>query len=358
MTRNAARAAGLWAKGRHRGQSLLAYGIVGLVLMLSGQAMAVDLNPIEVQGLVNEALEHAYQQDYDAANGVLERLADGYPDNPAADFFRGAYWQLYMFDHGTDSLEPVFLDCMAQARNKAEALIASDAEAEPRARLYLGATYVYEAIYFGWKGDYWQTLRRGLKAPPDLQSAYQQDSTLTDACLGLGVSEYFHYAAGRYLVGLSLFGSLDRAVRLVRQAGDGDGYFAVTARYTLAWALTQEKRFDEARELLDSLLAAYPGNRMFRKQLRDTYLAEKNYAASIKIAGDLDQELRELQPDNLAGIAENDLILARGLFRSDDKESARAWCDSVTKLEPCQDSGVRLADYVKEARALRKRLGD
>jgi tetratricopeptide (TPR) repeat protein len=358
MTHDTARAAGLWPKGRHRGQSLPAYCIVGLVLVLSGQAIAVDLNPVEVQGLVNEALEHAYQQDYDAANEVLVRLADEYPDNPAADFFRGAYWQLYMFDHGTDSLEPVFLDCMAQARDKAEALIATDAEAEPRARLYLGATYVYEAIYFGWKGDYWQTLRRGLKAPPDLQSAYQQDSTLADACLGLGVSEYFHYAAGRYLVGLSLFGSLDRAVRLVRQAGDGDGYFAVTARYTLAWALTQEKRFDEALGLLDGLLAVYPGNRMFRKQLRDTYSAHKDYAASIRVAEDLDQEFRELQPDNFAGIAENDLSLARSLNRSGDNLSASARCDSVVALESYQDSGVRLADYVKEARALRKRLGN
>jgi tetratricopeptide (TPR) repeat protein len=340
------------------GYRLSATFLICLVLVLFGLVSAADLNPPDVQSLIGEALGHAYRQEYDAAYELMSRLSSEYPDNPAGDFFTGAYWQLYMFDHGTDSLEPVFLDCMAQARNKAGALIASDAEAEARAHLYLGATYVYEAIYFGWKGDYWQTLRRGLKAPPELDAAYRADSTLDDACLGLGVSEYFHFAAGRYLVGLSLFGSRDKAFKLVRQAAAGDGYFAVTARYTLAWMLTQEKQFDEALGLLDSLLAAYPGNRQFRKQLRDTYSAQKDCAASIRVAEDIDQELRELQPDNFAGIAENDLSLAKSLKRFGDNPAAGAWCDSIIALEPNQDSGVRLTDYVKEARALRKRLGN
>jgi tetratricopeptide (TPR) repeat protein len=340
------------------GYRLSATFLFGLVLARSGSLVAADLNPPEVQGLINEALGSAYRQDYAAAREVLDSLAGEYPDNPAADFFLGAYWQLYMFDHGTDSLEPAFLDCMAQARAKAENAIASDADAEPRAHLYLGATYVYEAIYFGWKGDYWQALRRGLKASPELDVAYRADSTLDDACLGLGVSEYFHYAAGRYLVGLSLFGSLDKAIKLGRQAADGDGYLAVTARYTLAWMLTQEKHFSAANRLLDSLLAEYPGNRLFREQFRDTYLAEKDYASSISTALDLAQEFRELLPYNYAGIALNDLSLAKSLSRLDDNEAAAAWCDSVISLEPHQKSAVRLTDYVKEARALSKRLGN
>jgi len=341
-----------------RGCRLSATFLFSLVLAGSGSLVAADLNPPEVQNLIDDALGHAYRQEYDDAYELMSRLSSQYPDNPAGDFFTGAYWQLYMFDHGTDSLEPVFLDCMAQARAKANDAIASDADAAPRAHLYLGATYVYEAIYFGWKGDYWQALRRGLKASPELNIAYRADSTLDDACLGLGVSEYFHYAASRYLVGLSLFGSLDKAIKLGRQAADGEGYFAVTASYTLSWMLTQEKRFDEALGLLDSLLAAYPGNRLFRKQLRETYSAEKDYASSISVALDLAQEFRELLPDNYAAIAENDLSLAKSLSRFGDNQAAGDWCDSIIALEPFQDSGVRLADYVKEARGLRKRLGN
>lgn len=330
--------------------------LVGLVLIGLGSSVAADLNRPEIQELVDVALEHAYRQEYDEAWELLARLAADFPDNPAADFFTGAYWQLYMFDHGTDSLEPVFLDCMERCRNRARDVL--DQEENARAHLYLGATRVYEAVYFGWKGDYWQTLRAGLKAPPELGLALQQDSTLDDACLGLGVSEYFHYAAGRYLVGLNLFGSLGKAVGLVRRAAEGDGYFAITARYTLSWMMTQEKRFPEAHELLDNLLVDYPGNRLFRKQSRDTYFAEKEYAAAVQVGEALDQELQELQPDNWSGKAENDLSLVRNYTRLGDHESARQRCDSVISYESYAANGVRLDDYVREARALKKRLGN
>jgi hypothetical protein len=325
-----------------------------LVVLLLGTSAAVELNPPEVQELVDGALEHAYRQEYDAAFELLTRLSADFPDNPAADFFMGAYWQLYMFDHGTDTLEPVFLDYMERSRNRAREIL--DQEENARAHLYVGATRVYEAVYFGWKGDYWQTLRAGLKAPPELSLALQQDSMLDDACLGLGVNEYFHYAAGRYLVGLNLFGSLDKAVRLVRRAAEGDGYFTITARYTLSWMMTQEKRFAEAHELLDNLLVDYPGNRLFRKQSRDTYFAEKEYAAAVKVGEALDQELQEQQPDNWAGKAENDLSLVRNYTRLDDRESARQRCDSVISYESPAAGGVRLSDYIREARALRRKL--
>ena len=329
---------------------------VCLAFALLAPAAATELNPPEVQELVNEALEHAYLQEYDAAFELLVGLSADFPDNPAGDFFTGAYWQLYMFDHGTDTLEPVFLDCMERCRDRARAILAEEDNA--RAHLYLGATRVYEAVYFGWKGDYWQALRAGLKAPPELSLALQQDSTLDDACLGLGVSEYFHYAAGRYLAGLNLFGSLNKAVGMVRRAGEGSGYFAITARYTLSWMMTQEKRFPEAHELLDNLLVDYPGNRLFRKQSRETYYAEKNYAGAVRVGEELDLELQELQPDNWDGKAENDLSLVRSYTRMGDRESARQRCDSVISYEPYAPSGVRLDDYVREARALKKRLGN
>ena len=167
-----------------------------LAFVLLGSVSAVELNPPEIQELVYDALEHAYRQEYDAAYELLTQLSADFPDNPAGDFFMGAYWQLYMFDHGTDSLEPVFLDYMERSRDRACEIL--NQEENARAHLYLGATRVYEAVYFGWKGDYWQTLRSGLKAPPELSLALKQDSALADACLGLGVSEYLHHVSGRH----------------------------------------------------------------------------------------------------------------------------------------------------------------
>ena len=150
---------------------------------------------------------------------------------------------------------------------------------------------------------------------------------------------------------------MDKAVGLVRRAAEGGGYFAITARYTLSWMMTQEKRFPEAHELLDNLLVDYPGNRMFRKQSRDTcILAEKDYAAAVAVGEALDQELQELQPDNWAGKAENDLSLVRNYTRLGDRESARQRCDSVISYESFSATGVRLVDYVREARALRRKL--
>lgn len=327
----------------------------GLLLVAAvAIAGAVNLNPPEVQTLIEDALEHAYRQEYDSARATLDRLQADFPANPAGAFFMGALCQLSMFDNGTDSLETIFLDLMKQVERNARSVL--DSEANARAYLYIGAARVYKAIYYGWKGKYWSVFQEGVKAPPCLQQALAQDSSLTDACLGLGVSEYFHYVAGRYLAGLGLFGSLRRSVQLIEKAILGGGYFTPTAEYTLAWIMTQEKRFKEADALLTGLLAEYPLNRMFRKQLRDTYYAEQDYAASIAVGQELAREMLQLQPDNIAGQAENNLSLAKSFFGMGDAESARSFCDSIIGHESQQTGAVRLADYVKEARALKRKL--
>jgi tetratricopeptide (TPR) repeat protein len=315
--------------------------------------MAVDLNPPEVQTRVNAALQYAYGQEYDSAQAVLDRLVQEQPENPAGYFLTGALWQLYMFDMGSDSLEGAFLACMQQAQDKATKVLKQEVNAQ--AHLCLGSVYTYRAIYYGWKGNYWRTYAWGTKAPREMQKALELDPALTDACLALGVSEYFHYCAGRYLTGLNLFGSLTKGVELVNRAIAGNGYFALTARYALAWMWGHEKRYRDAEAILRDLLETYPDNRLFRKLLRDTYYAHRDYGSAITVAQELGDELAGVMPGNIQAQAENYLTWAKSLYDSGDRLGARACCDSIIEWEPQQKKVLGLADFVRAAKTLRRK---
>jgi tetratricopeptide (TPR) repeat protein len=332
------------------GQWRKAFGLLLFSVSLVG---AVDLNPPELQSLVNRALEHAYRQEYESAEAVLNQVIEAYPDNPAGYFFFGALRQLYMFDVGSDSLEPAFNSSLDQAWHKAEAVLQQEENA--RAHLYLGAVNTYRAIYYGWKGKFWDTYKWGTKAPAEMTKALALDSSLSDACVDLGVSEYFSYAAGRYLTGLPVFGSCSRAVELLEQAIDGDGYFSLTAGYALAWIWSHEKRYVESESILLGLLATYPGNRLFRKLLRDTYYEQKDYASAVAVAAELGQELGEVQPDNAQARTENYLTWAKGLYYSGDLGASRACCDSIISYEPQRDAVIGLGKFIKAAKALKRR---
>lgn len=331
--------------------SVLTY-FIGLSVLPVALPAVTELNPPELVSAVSQALECAYRQEFDEARVILRQLLDDYPDNPAGYFFLGALEQLYMFDVGSDSLEPLFDTYMTAAETKARAIITR--ERNPWAHLYLGAVYTYRAIYHGWKGNYWETYRWGSKAPTEMNRALALDKNLTDACLALGVNEYFRYAASRYLTGLPVFGSYQRSIALIQRA-ERSGYFGLTARYAHAWIAAHERAYDRAEAILCELLDQYPGNRLFRKLLRDTYFEHRNYDAAIAIAEELDRELCALQPDNAQAQAENYLTWAKCLYAVGDRSGARRHCDSIISFEHRQQEVVGLARFVRAARDLRRR---
>jgi tetratricopeptide (TPR) repeat protein len=321
---------------------------------LASARAETDLNPPELEPIITAALEHAYRQEYDAARESVNRAVAAYPDNPAGYFFAGALKQLQMFDTGADSLECAFMADMQQAQNLAARLARKERNAW--AWLYVGATYTYRAIYFGTRGRFWETYRWGIQAAAPLKQALKLDPNLSAACLGIGVSEYFHYSAGRYLTGLKLFGSLPNSIALVDSARCSAGYFSLTAQYALAWMYAHEQRHADACALLNDLLERYPGNRLFRKLLRDTYCGGKEYELAIAEAQGLGRELAETQPDNLFAWTENQTTLARSYFGNENYGEALASCDSIIAHEPDLKQVPGLAGFIRDARNIKKRL--
>jgi tetratricopeptide (TPR) repeat protein len=325
-------------------------GIIAVALLLAGPLAAVDLNPPGMDARIRSAIEHGYRQEYDKAWQEVDQLIADYPENPAGCFFAGALTELVMFDDVTDSLEPAFFSYLQQAQDKASAVLRQEDNAW--AYFYLGAAHTYRAVFYGWDGSYWNSFVWGTRAPGPLNRAQALDSGIVDIRLCLGVNEYFRYAAGRYLAGLSVFGSYPRSCDMVEQSIAGDGYLANTGRYSLAWIFCREKQFSAAHAMLDSLLSNYPDNRMFRRLLRDTYVAEKAYDSAIAAGEWLSGDLANKRPDNLTARAENYLSLANSYQGRCDRDAAGAYCDSIIS----RDGVPALAGLVRQARALKRRL--
>jgi tetratricopeptide (TPR) repeat protein len=318
-----------------------------------GFCSATDLNPPDLQEKVRSAFDCGYRQEYDSARSLVDELIADYPDNPAGHFFMGALWQLYIFDTRSDSMGPTFLGEMQKAQDKAEAILKHEDNAW--AHLYLGAANSFRSLYYGLQGRYWDAFTNGIEAPPELHRALRCDSSVVDAWLGLGLTEYFGSQVGRYLGGISSFGSVDRGIEEINRTASGGGYFANTARYSLVWILAHERRFHEAYDQMARLRAKYPDNRMFRRLSRDIYRAGGEYDSAILLGNSLGSEIAQVQPTNVYALTENQYALALCCFGRGDTATARIYCDSVISHEPQEQEVPKLAHFIRAARALRSK---
>lgn len=241
----------------------------------------INLNPPEVRNLIQTGLNFSYIEEFDSAAFYFEKIIESYPDNPAGYFFKSALLQLKMMDGCHYNYEKEYLNLLKRVRNICENILRE--EENLWAEFYLGSSYAYQAVYEGLKKNYLETFNYGVKGGRILESIIKKDSLFYDAYLGAGTYEYFWARASRYLPFLKLAdGDVEEAIRKLRIAAERSLYSGPTARNSLAFIYGEEKRFDIATGIIDSLLFEYPGSKTFHWNKAELEFKKKNYEVALK----------------------------------------------------------------------------
>lgn len=318
-----------------------------LTLLAAGPALANPDRVIEVR-------DYCYNQDYRAAVEKMEALMSA-DDGPTGLFWRACLLQLLLYDSG----DPALVDSFYRATDRAVGKCRQSLRTNPDdkwALLYLGMAELNRANCLSWQQRKLPAFRTMLSVPSTLGRVQRLDPELVDAEFGLGVIEYFKAAADRYLFGLGLIGSRERAYARVRRAQQGSGMLQPMAEFLLGFMMKEDRLYEGAAGCCYRLLAKYPGNRSARRLLRDIRLEQGQYRQALEVATGLETDIARAFPDNRYGLAENRLKMAQAWEKLGRRDSALLRADQIIAWEKYQNSTPWLACYVKDAKRLKARL--
>lgn len=313
----------------------------------------VNASPREEE--IIRARDLCYLEDYQRAAELIENLSQRYPDEPAVVFWQAALLQMLIYDSGNNNL----LDSFYRASDRVVWLCKERLRENPRdgwSHFYWGLTELNRANCQSWQNRKLTAFFTMLKARRHFQRALILKPELWDAWLGMGIIEYFKATADRYCGGLGLIGSKAKAFDMVRRTKKKGKLFPPMAEFFLGFMAKEEKRLEDAVQWSCSLLFRYPNNRTARRLLRDIYWDMKKYTEVIEIGRELESDIANTFPNNRYSLAENWLKMAYAWEGLNQLDSAQIFCERIIAWEEYQSYVPWLANYVQEAKRLKRRL--
>lgn len=315
----------------------------------------LDLNPPEVQALVKLGLEHAYVERFDSARFYFDEIVRSSPLNPAGYFMNAALLQLKMMDECKFGDEDEYYAMMRKTINLAQDILSN--EDNVWARFYLANAYTYQAVFKGFRKDYFETFKLGVKGGKMMQELAEDDPMFYDAYLATGTFEYFWARASRYLPFLNLGGGdIDGAIEKLHIAADKSIYSGPTARNSLAFIYTEEGQYEKAEVIIDSLLKEHPTSKTFLWSKADLEYKRQNYRVAADLYGDLFNRYDVHNKKNYANLAQCRLYIGKCFAELGEKDDARRNLKEVIKFKEHSDEYPQIKGYCREAYALLNRL--
>lgn len=264
-----------------------------LVLSLMAFAATVRAGPDPCPTLIDRALGHMYNCDFEGANAILDEQVRAEPDNPLGHAMRGAAVLYEEFDR-LGVLESQFFsddekvtdtkkfrpDPALRAR-----LFAATGEARQRARARLAAdpsdrdAMLALCMSAGLETDYTTLVEkkylRAYALSKESQLYARQllavDPPVVDAYLTLGSVEYVVSKMNWFFRMFVRFdqveGSTLKGIEDLKLVVAGGRYYAPMAKALLALIYLREDQPEVALGLLRELERDFPGNRLFRAEV-------------------------------------------------------------------------------------------
>ncbi|MEO0185128.1 MAG: tetratricopeptide repeat protein [candidate division WOR-3 bacterium] len=323
------------------------------VLLFHGLFNTTDLNPPDIQNLIQTGLEFAYVEKFDSAEVYFQEIIKQYPDNPAGYFFKSALLQLKMMDRCHFNEEKDYYELMKEVRKICEKIL--ETEENLWAEFYLGSSYAYQAVYEGLKKKYLETFNYGVKGGRILQSIIKKDSLFYDAYLGTGTYEYFWARASRYLPFLKLVGGdVPEAIRKLHIAAEHSLYEGPTARNSLVFIYGEEKQYEIATQIIDSLIKDYPESKTFHWNKAELEFKKKNYAVALETYQWLFNNY--VADENYSNLAQCKLYIGKCYLEMGKRPEAKSVLKEVIGYKKFQEQYPKIKEYCREAYSLLSKI--
>jgi tetratricopeptide (TPR) repeat protein len=329
---------------------------MSIILFLSSiLGQSIDLNPVDVQEWIQIGLGYAYVENFDSARVHFEKIIEEHPDNPAGYFFMAALLQVKMMDECQYTEEQKYLSLIRTTIQRAEQILTH--EENLWAQYYLGNTYTYRAVFEGFKGNYFETFKYGMKGGKILQDIIKKDTTFYDAYLGAGTYEYFWARAARYLPVLKLVGgNVDEALRKLNIAATHSLHSRTTALNSLVFIYGEEKKYEKADSIVARLLNAYPHSKTFLWSKAELAYKKKDYQKAVQLYDTLFVLYDRHNPKNYANCAQCRLYIGKCYYELKCNDLAKAALKDVIAYKEHADIYPQIKGYCREAYGLLSRI--
>lgn len=277
-----------------------------------------------------------YDLDFEAARAASNALAKRHPGHPAGPFYRSVSTYQRWIAEGRNSTDTYrsFESDLDAAEAAAKSLMKTD---PAEGHYYLGAIEGFRARALATQRRYIKAVPAAASAVKHLKKALQQDPSLEDARLGIGM---YHYFASRLPSGAKPFARLlfgeggDRELGLseLKRVAESSGTARMEARSMLSMILAKDDEADWAGSdrLLADLMTRFPHNPIYR--LRRVYVAQRrgDLDAAVALADPNGSWIAKLHPSVRTAAREWALYRTAEsrLLQGRDKEAAR-WLDEL-----------------------------
>jgi hypothetical protein len=262
--------------------------------------------------LIESAFDHFYNMEFDQATRDFEKVLARRSSDPfAVNHLLTSLLMHELYDTGAMNTGEYANDSFigethrpadAKVKQRIQQLVAQAEHLEEEQlkanpndvdALYArGVTRAEYSLYTALIERAWfSALRNAVGARTDHERVLELDPNYVDAKLVLGTHNYvmgslpWSVKVAVALVGLT--GSKEKGLDYLREVAQSGGEHAVDAKVTLCLFLRRERKYDEARGIMDDLSARYPKNYLFSLEvanlLRDSGRLDESAAAYRKV---------------------------------------------------------------------------
>lgn len=295
-----------WAETNFGGRGRLLGGL--LVILLFPGTPGVAERPNDSWSHAQAGLEHFYNLEYESALNRFQQALALEPHHPMflnylanthlfRELYRTGQLDSRLYSESNEFLEAEKPVPDPEQMEKVKGLLAESKRlctervqqnSHDTAALYaLGIAYGTEANYeFTLHKRWYAALKAGSKAKDFHERLKRLDPNSHDANLVLGLYEYTVGSIPRAVKWLALLvghrGSKQRGIELLRSAMTQSRLAGTDAAVLLTVIFNRERKYAEAREILQRLAESYPRNYLLALEVAHTYMREGNEQGALK----------------------------------------------------------------------------
>jgi tetratricopeptide (TPR) repeat protein len=227
--------------------------------VVAGQQLANK----QLHSLIERGIDLTLQQDYEQADSLFRHVTREFPEHPAGYLYQAAVMQSRAMDYESRVDVASFDSLIKRGKQKAERLI-DEEPSSPWGYYFLGTAYGYDSYARVFRGDWFGGALQGLASVSQFKKSIARDSTMYDACAGIGTFYYWRSRRTAYFNWLPFLGD-DRsdACTLIQKTIRQGTYNRYTAISMLVTIYIDAEKYDAAAYYANLGLGRYPNNRMF-----------------------------------------------------------------------------------------------
>lgn len=328
--------------------------VIGLVIT-SGAKSVYEPNPYQ-DSLIQKALNYAYGDSFTQAYRCLDSIIEQAPEFWPAIVVKAGIVYMEMADDESYARKDYFMSMIDSSSSALEKHLDSLPD-DPWGLFFLGTAYSYKAVWEGQHGSIFKTLSLGLKVGKLFGRTVEIDTAFYDAYLGLG---FFHYLRSAKLGILRSLPFVEdqrnQGIAELQKAAVYGKYGNLSAALSLGWIYYDQKKYDTARHIIDSLITCGQDGRQVQWLKAMVCRAQSDAIGMISAFEAIQNGLIRKGNQNNYNLVICSYYLGQAYYIKGDKPKALGYFDKTLSYQLSPSLEKRASDKLESARSYRQKI--